>query len=34
MTLHAQPAKLSYQSGVIIKESYQTTNTEILFGQR
>ena len=34
MTLHAQPAKLSYQSGVIIKQSYQTANTENLFGQQ
>ena len=29
----AQPAKLSYQSGVI-KQSYQTANTVNLFGQQ
>ena len=33
-TLDAQPAKLSYQFGVIIKQSYQTVNTENLFGQQ
>ena len=33
MALHAQPAKFSYQSGVI-KQSYQTANTENLFGQQ